>query len=174
MQEWGMREHTGGFSSAWTAAAHGTTFLFVRVLWDWRLLYTFIYIMHKKGTSLRLPVLFTKFRPPKIKRKILLQNPFIQLKTRQFCERENFWGKCFATFQHSFFWFVSFLKQFSQFSKNLWSINDKSFLRWSLILHQKTGTAKHNSFQKYFFWGKIKNLIEYLAIYQLLKWDPQN
>jgi hypothetical protein len=84
--------------------------------------------MHKKETSLRLPVLFTKFRPPKIKRKILLQNPFLQLKTRQFCERKNFGGKFFATFQHSFFWFVSFVLQFSQFSKNLWSINDKSFL----------------------------------------------
>jgi hypothetical protein len=56
----------------------------------------------------------------------------------------------------------------------LWSINDKSFLGWPLLLYQKTGTAKHNSFQKCFFWGKIKNLIEYLAIYQLLKWDPQN
>jgi len=40
----------------------------------------YIYIMHKKGTSLRLPVLFTKFRPPKIKRKIFVAKSLSTIK----------------------------------------------------------------------------------------------
>ncbi len=85
------------------------------------------YIMHKKGTSLRLPVLFTKFRPPKIRRNILLQNPFLQLKTRQFCEREKtFGGNVLPLFNTAFFGlsvlfyiFQSFLKACGQLMINL-------------------------------------------------------
>ncbi len=120
MQEWGMREHTGGFSSAWTAAAHGTTFLFVRVLWDWR--YIYIYCIQKEQVwdsqcFYFLWKISTKFRPPK--------------------KKEYFVAKSLSTIKNSpIFWERKLLREiFCHFSTQLFfglsvfSNNFHSFLR---------------------------------------------
>lgn len=70
----------------------------------------YIYIMHKKGTSLRLPVLFTKFRPPKIKRKIFVAKSLSTIKNSPILWERKLLGEMFCHFSTQLFLVCQFFK----------------------------------------------------------------